>query len=266
MNTPLLQIQNLSTGYFWKNRKSKLLHQSLNMKLAAGELVCVLGPNGAGKSTLLRTLLGFQKPLDGEVLYGGTLLKELSVKEMAKIVSVVLTDRIEDAFLTAYEIVASGRYPYGSFSGRLTSEDKEIILEVVRQVGIENYMHRLFSTLSDGEKQKTMIARAIAQNTPLIFLDEPAAFIDSPTKVMLMELLKSLAHKHNKGVLLTTHDMEPALRFADKLWLLGNKGEFEEGEPQNLVNEGSINRFFDNEDVVFDGESKRFEKRKNESK
>ena len=266
MSTPLLQIRNLSTGFFPKKKESKLLHTALSMELTAGELVCVLGPNGAGKSTLLRTLLGFQKPLEGEVLYSGNSLKDLSVKEMAKIVSVVLTDRVEDSFLTAYEIVASGRYPYGSFTGRLNENDRAIIQKVIRQLGIENFVNRLFSTLSDGEKQKTMIARAIAQQTPLIFLDEPAAFIDSPTKVMLMELLKNLAHEHKKGILLTTHDMEPALRFADKLWLLGTNGDFKEGKPQQLIREGSINLFFDNEEVVFDAESKRFEKRKNESK
>jgi iron complex transport system ATP-binding protein len=162
--------------------------------------------------------------------------------------------------------VASGRYPHGSYTGRLKENDRTIIQKVIQQLGIENFVNRLFSTLSDGEKQKTMIARAIAQQTPLIFLDEPAAYIDSPTKVMLMELLKNLAHEHKKGILLTTHDMEPALRFADKLWLLGTKGDFKEGKPQQLIREGSINLFFDNEEVVFDAEAKRFEKRINEPK
>ncbi|RLD39988.1 MAG: ABC transporter ATP-binding protein [Bacteroidetes bacterium] len=260
MTNPLLQTKNLSTGYFPKKRESKVLHQSLNMDLAAGELVCVLGPNGAGKSTLLRTLLGFQKSLKGEIYYSGRSLKELSVREMAKIVSVVLTDRIDDSFLTVYEVVATGRYPYGSFTGRLKDIDKQIIQNVIQRLGIGNFVSQLFSTLSDGEKQKTMIARAIAQETPLIFLDEPAAFIDSPSKVVLMEILKKLAHDQDKGILLTTHDMEPALRFADKLWLLGTDGEFEEGEPRELIKNGSINRFFDNEEVVFNRETVRFEK------
>jgi len=260
MITPLLQIKNLSTGYFPKKRESKVLHQALNMDLAAGELVCILGPNGAGKSTLLRTLLGFQKSLKGETYYSGRSLKELSVQEMAKIVSVVLTDRIDDSFLTVYEVVATGRYPYGSFTGSLKDSDKEIVQNAIQQLGIENFSSQLFSTLSDGEKQKTMIARAIAQETPLIFLDEPAAFIDSPSKVSLMEILINLAHEHKKGILLTTHDMEPALRFADKLWLLGINGEFEEGEPQKLIEDGSINRFFDNEEVVFNKDKVRFEK------
>jgi len=260
MTIPLLQTKNLSTGYFPKKRESKVLHQSLNMDLAAGELVCVLGPNGAGKSTLLRTLLGFQKSLKGEIYYSGRSLKELSVREMAKIVSVVLTDRIDDSFLTVYEVVATGRYPYGSFTGRLKDIDKQIIQNTIQQLGIGNFVSQLFSTLSDGEKQKAMIARAIAQETPLIFLDEPAAFIDSPSKVVLMEILKKLAHDQNKGILLTTHDMEPALRFADKLWLLGTDGEFEVGEPRELIKNGSINRFFDNDEVVFNRETVRFEK------
>ncbi|MCF6171239.1 MAG: ABC transporter ATP-binding protein [Bacteroidales bacterium] len=263
MRKPLLKIKNLSTGYFPKKRESRVLHQSLNMELAAGEMVCILGPNGTGKSTLLRTLLGFQRPLNGEVFYSGCSLKELSVKEMAMEISVVLTDRIDDSFLTVYEVAATGRYPYGSLSGRLGINDRKIISGAIQQVGIEHISRQLFSTLSDGEKQKTMIARAIAQDTPLIFLDEPAAFIDSPNKVIIMELLKKLAHEHHKGILLTTHDMEPALRFADKLWLLGTSGEFEEGPPETLVEQGSINRLFDTDVVVFNSTARRFEKREN---
>lgn len=263
MRIPLLNIENLSTGYALRNKAKLGLHQGLNLKLEAGELICILGPNGAGKSTLLRTLLGFQKSLNGEVYYSGIALKDMSVKALAKHVSVVLTDRIDDSFLTAEEIIVSGRFPYASFSGRLKAEDREMIEQAIQQVGVTAFRSQLFSTLSDGEKQKTMIARAIAQDTPLIFLDEPAAFIDSPNKVVVMEMLRKLAHVHNKGILLTTHDMEPALRFADKLWLLGNKGEFEEGVPQALVQGGSINRFFDNDEVAFNPTALRFEKTKN---
>lgn len=260
MTEQLLQIKNLSTGYQSKRKEALVLHKSLHMDLAAGEMVCILGPNGAGKSTLLRTLLGFQKALHGETYYSGNALKDISVRKLARYVSVVLTDRIDDSFLTAEEIIVSGRFPYASFSGRLQVKDRQMIEQAIEQVGVTAFRSQLFSTLSDGEKQKTMIARAIAQDTPLIFLDEPAAFIDSPNKVVVMEMLRQLSHVHKKGILLTTHDMEPALRFADKLWLLGNKGEFEAGSPQTLVQNGSINRFFDNEEVMFNRADRRFEK------
>ncbi len=262
MTKTLLKTGNLTTGYFPRRKESVVLQRKLNVQLTAGEMVCILGPNGAGKSTLLRTLLGFQKALSGEVFYSGRSLRNLTIGEVAREVSVVLTDRIGDSFLTVYEVVASGRYPYASFTGRLHEQDRQIIADAIRQAGIENIANQQFLTLSDGEKQKTMIARALAQDTPMIFLDEPAAFIDSPNKVMVMEMLKTLAHGHEKAVLLTTHDMEPALRFADRIWLLGVNGEFEEGVPDELVRRGSINRLFDNETVVFDSTARRFEKRK----
>jgi iron complex transport system ATP-binding protein len=259
----LLEIKKLETGFELKNRKNQSLHKSLNFELIEGQFVSLLGPNGAGKSTFLRTLLGFQKTLSGDVLYDGMLLHSIGVKELAKKVSVVLTDKIDESFLTVYEIVSTGRYPYTGFSGRLTKEDHHFCIEALGLVGMQQFSERIFQQLSDGEKQKVLIARAVAQQTPLIFLDEPVAFIDAPGKVEIMELLKHLSHAHQKGILAATHDMEAAIRFSDKLWLLGHHGEVDKGTPHELLKNGIINKFFDKNDFVLNREKLIFEKKSN---
>ncbi len=257
----LLNIDNISTGYHWGSKKELVLHQALSAQLSAGEMVCVLGVNGSGKSTFLRTLLGFENLNKGEVYYGGDSLKKLSVSELSKKVAVVLTDKIDDSFLTSYEIVSSGRYPYASYTGKLKPKDHDIIVRSIALVGAEKLSNHYFRNLSDGEKQRVMIARAIAQDTELIFLDEPAAFIDSPGKFSLMELLKTLSHDFHKGILLTTHDLEPALRFADTLWLFSRDGRFASGKPDFLVESNAINTFFDTQELSFNKKSQRFERR-----
>ena len=186
-------------------------------------------------------------------------LSQLSKKEISTLVAVVLTDKIYDRYLTAYDIVGTGRYPYGSFTGKLTKIDKEKIQNAFNVVGAHELNSRYFYSLSDGEKQKVLLARAIAQDTPLIFLDEPTAFIDSPGKVIIMNLLKELVTVHNKSILLTTHDTELALNYASKLWLLGKENYFKEGDPEELVKSGMINRLFDREGVMFNIKSKKFE-------
>lgn len=256
----LLEINGLETG-FELNRGNKLsLHKSLGFKLNCGQFVSILGPNGAGKSTFIRTLLGFIKALSGEVLYEGISLHDLGVKELAKKVAVVLTEKIDESYLTVYEIVSTGRYPYSGFSGRLTDEDHAYINEALNLVGMQKFADRDYQQLSDGEKQKVLIARAVAQQTPLIYLDEPVAFIDAPGKVELMELLKYLSHVHQKGILAATHDLEAAIRFSDQLWLLGNHGEVAKGDPKELLKNGIINSFFDKNDVSLNREKLIFEK------
>jgi len=248
----------LSTGFKLSAGKVKRLQHGLDLELLQGNLICVLGPNGSGKSTLLKTLLGFLKPLEGDVLINDKLTSEISIRDRAKLVSVVLTDKVDDFYLTAFEIALMGRYPHGSFSSRISKEDKEIVATTFVQLGISNLLESVFSKLSDGEKQKVMIARAIVQDTPFIFMDEPVAFIDSPGKVGIMHLVKKLTKEFNKGVLMATHDIEAAVDYADQLWLLGKNGEFEEGLPQNLIGSGSLNRFFDQQNIIFDKKTKRF--------
>lgn len=255
----LLKIENLVTGYNLSRSKIVSLHQNINMVVGKGELIALLGPNGAGKSTLLKSLTAIIPVLGGNIYYGGKDLNKLSRKEVAQLVAIVLTDKIADRYLTAYDIVGTGRYPYGSFTGKLTSLDKEKISNAFKVVGAEELINRVYYSLSDGEKQKIMLARAIAQDTPLILLDEPTAYIDSPGKVIIMNLLSDLVSKHNKTILLTTHDTELALNYATRLWLLGKENYFEEGIPDDMVNSGLINNLFDREGVVFNKGNRRFE-------
>lgn len=256
----LLEINGLETGFELKKGNKLSLHKSLDFKLNCGQFVSILGPNGAGKSTFIRTLLGFIKALSGEVLYEGISLHDLGVKELAKKVAVVLTEKIDESYLTVYEIVSTGRYPYSGFSGRLTDEDHAYINEALNLVGMQKFADRNYQQLSDGEKQKVLIARAVAQQTPLIYLDEPVAFIDAPGKVEVMELLKYLSHVHQKGILAATHDLEAAIRFSDQLWLLGNHGDVAKGDPKELLKNGIINNFFDKNDVSLNREKLIFEK------
>ena len=256
----LLKIENLETGFDFQKGNKVRLHHSLNFELHERQFVSILGPNGAGKSTFIRTLLGFQKALSGDVLYENESLHSIGIAELAKKVAVVLTDKIDESFLTVYEIVSTGRYPYTGFSGRLTAEDHTIITDALRLVGMNSFINRSFQQLSDGEKQKVLIARAVAQQTPIIILDEPVAFIDAPGKVEIMELLKYLSHIHQKGVIAATHDLEAALRFSDQLWLLGNNGKVASGKPKELLEKGVINTFFDKGDITLNKEKIIFEK------
>jgi iron complex transport system ATP-binding protein len=255
----ILSIENLSTGYRLSHSRTISLHQNLNFKVGIGELITLLGPNGAGKSTLLKSLVGIIPVLDGDIYYNGTNLKNLSRKEIARLVAVVLTDKIDDKYLSSYDIVGTGRYPYGSFTGKLTAVENKKIINALNVVGANELIYRYFHSLSDGEKQKVLIARAIAQDTPIILLDEPNAFIDSPGRVIIMNLLNELILKHNKTILLTTHDTELALRYATSLWLLGKENYFKVGTPDKMAESGLINQLFDREGVVFNKVSKRFE-------
>ncbi len=255
----LLEVNNLATGYKLSRSKIIELHQNLKLSIKEGELVALLGPNGAGKSTLIRTLIGMLPSLNGNIYYKGKSLNELSHKDIAKNVALVLTDKIEDMYLTSFDIVGTGRYPYGSFVGKLSEDDHAKIKNALILVGAFELINRYFYSLSDGEKQKVLLARAIAQDTPLIILDEPTAFIDSPGKIEIMRLLTDLVVKHQKSILMTTHDTELALIFASRLILLGKEGLFVDGNPDELVKNGTINRFFDRKGVVFNKANRKFE-------
>jgi len=257
----ILNIKDLTTAYYVGTRKEKTLHQNIFAEVQQGELICVLGLNGTGKTTLIRTLLGIQKKGKGEVFYNEKPLKNINIRDLSRLVSVVLTDKIDDSFLKVFDLVATGRFPYGNISGKLSEDDINIITYSMILMKVEHLNDRVFAQLSDGEKQRVLIARAIAQDTSLIMLDEPAAFIDSPGKIGIMELLKGLTIKNKKAILMTTHDIESALRYADEVWILGKNGEFETGKPEIVTNSGLINEYFDNEEVIFNKSKLRFEKR-----
>lgn len=197
--------------------------EDISLSLPCGRLVCLLGPNGAGKSTLLRTLCGFQPPIEGTVTISGSDITTMSAAEVARLVSVVLTDRPLTPSLTAAEMVGMGRAPYTGFWGRLSDDDRRLVSEAMQAVGIAPLATRRMGQLSDGERQKVMIAKALAQHTPVIVLDEPTAFLDYPSKVAVMKTLARLAHDEGKTILMSTHDLELAAQLGDELMEIENK-------------------------------------------
>lgn len=197
--------------------------EDISLSLPCGRLVCLLGPNGAGKSTLLRTLCGFQPPIEGTVTISGSDITTMSAAEVARLVSVVLTDRPLTPSLTAREMVGMGRAPYTGFWGRLSDDDRRLVSEAMQTVGVDSLATRRMGQLSDGERQKVMIAKALAQHTPVIVLDEPTAFLDYPSKVAVMKTLARLAHDEGKTILMSTHDLELAAQLGDELMEIENK-------------------------------------------
>lgn len=194
----------------------------LNGKAQRGELTCLLGRNGTGKSTLLYTIAGLLPALQGTVVVEDKAIDKLSSQERARLMSVVLTQRPENFNVTVSELVALGRSPYTGFWGSLRAEDQRAVAEALDVVGITALARRRFNRLSDGERQKVMISRALAQQTPVILLDEPTAFLDHPAKVETFQLLSRMAHSLQKTILLSTHDVEIALEVAGSLWVLNN--------------------------------------------
>lgn len=221
-------------------------------------LTCLLGRNGSGKSTLLRTLSAFQPPVGGDIFVDGERIDEMSDVEKSRLIGVVLTEKINGENLTATELVALGRSPYTNFWGRLREDDRQVVEKSLAMVGASNLADRRVATLSDGERQKVMIAKALAQETPIILLDEPTAFLDYPGKVEIMIILRKLAREEGKIIFLSTHDLEVALQIADSIWLLDRDGGVTTGSPEQLAKSGVINSYFDTYDLSFDSATMRF--------
>jgi len=248
--TPLLTAKNLDTGYRSGGKKIIVGERLPELSVRTGRLICVLGPNGSGKSTLLRTLAGLQPALSGTVSIGGR--TGLSTVELARQISLVLTDRVRGSNLDVYSLVALGRYPWSGWLGTLTGADRSIIRQAADAAGIVHLLERKVHTLSDGENQKVMLARALAQDTPILMLDEPTAHLDLPSRIRLMRLLHRLAREMNKGILLSTHELDLALQAADEVWLLQTHGPLHKGAPEDLVLDGIFEAVFEKEDVHFD--------------
>jgi iron complex transport system ATP-binding protein len=215
----ILTTHKLSIGYS-KKGKVNIVQSELNLKLQSGELVCMIGPNGSGKSTLLRTLTGLQKPLTGNTTIDGKEISKLKQREKALMISLVLTERVEIENATVYNLVSLGRHPHSNWWGNVTNEEDAIIREAIEMVHLEHKMHQNINELSDGERQRAMIAKALAQDTPIIMLDEPPAHLDLPNRVEIMLLLHRLAHKTDKAIILSTHELDLALQAADRIWLI----------------------------------------------
>ncbi|RRD06708.1 ABC transporter ATP-binding protein [Arachnia propionica] len=238
----LLRLDGLTVGY-----GRRLVRAGLDAELAAGELVCLVGPNGAGKSTLLRSLCGLQPVLSGRILLDDLDLGTLSAVQRARRVAAVLTDAVDPGLLSVAEVVALGRHPHTGWAARLSSHDRRVVAESLAGVGAAMLREKRFAELSDGQRQRVMIARALAQEPRLLLLDEPTAFLDPPGRLQVFELLAQLAVERGIGVLVSTHDVEVAARQADRLWVLGEGSGLTIGSPSALARDGTLTRAFGGE-------------------
>lgn len=248
---PILSASKLSIGY----RKGKTITpviSGLNLDIKKGRLVALLGANGIGKSTLLRTLVGSQRPLAGSVKISGTDIGEISRKELSLLLGIVNTDRTQTGGLMVKELVALGRQPYTGFLGILSREDRRIIDESMQQAGISHKANCFLAELSDGERQKVMIAKALAQCTPIIILDEPTAFLDVASRMETMLLLHRLAHEHDKAILLSSHDLSQSMMLADELWVITHDRKIISGNTEDVVLSGAMDKIFTSQHINFD--------------
>ena len=246
-----ITAKQLSIGY-QHSAGETIVASGLDCSLRGGEFVCLLGPNGAGKSTLIRTLAGMQKPLAGELRLSGKVMRDIAPRERARAVSVVLTEAMPLGMMDAYSLVSLGRHPYSGWFGGLTGQDRGRIDWSIDAVGARPLANRQVSELSDGERQKISIARALAQEAKLMLLDEPTAFLDLPRRVELMSILRNLAHQENLALLLSTHDLDLALRFADRVWLMTPEGNLLQAAPEALALNGKFAEVFATENLDWD--------------
>ena len=246
-----IELRNLSIGYQTKHG-IKTVATGIDGTIKSGELTCLLGANGVGKSTLLKTLSSFQPKTGGEILLEGRELSEYSDKQLSRLIGVVLTEKPDVRNMTVRELVSLGRSPYTGFWGTYSKDDLQVVDEAIAMVGVEPLKKRMVHTLSDGERQKVMIAKALAQQTPVIYLDEPTAFLDYPSKVEVLQLLCRISREADKVIFLSTHDVELALQMADTIWLMTQGEAVAIGSPKALAEQGALGRFIEREGIVFD--------------
>ncbi len=250
-----LELRDLYIGYA-EDAGRHIVAEALSASLPKGTMACLVGANGVGKSTLMRTLSGFQPALRGEVLVDGKRLEEYNPRELSERVGVVLTERESVPDLTVEEVVAIGRMPYTNFWGKLRAADRKAVDEAIALVGIEHLRHKKIGCVSDGERQKAMIAKALAQQTGIILLDEPTAFLDYGSKVSVMRLLRQLAHEQGKAILLSTHDLEIAFQTADEVWMLQRNG-LQTGSLDALEQQGTVSAFLAQSGLRYEAENRR---------
>jgi iron complex transport system ATP-binding protein len=245
---PVLSAKEFSIGY-GQGKRVTVIAEQLDLSLNSGEVVCLLGPNGVGKSTLIRTLAGMQPPLAGQVTIGGDDISRLDRMTLAQRISVMLTDRTIPMMMTAREMVSLGRFPHTNWLNQFSQADHQAVENALNAVGAAGLADRLLSELSDGERQKVMIARSLAQQPLVLMMDEPTAFLDLPRRIEMMYLLKRVASETACAVLLSTHDLDLALRHADQVWLMWENGQLATGTAAELLESGAFNRAFG---VLFD--------------
>jgi iron complex transport system ATP-binding protein len=254
--TIILQASNISIGYSNK-KETSVVASEVNLSLEKGKLTALIGANGIGKSTLLRTLIGIQKPLIGKVFLEEKDIHSIDNLTLAQHLSVVLTDKLPPSNLTVFELIALGRQPYTNWIGKLTEEDIAKVNEALELTQISHLAHKRHHEISDGQLQITLIARALAQDTPLIILDEPTTHLDLLHKVTLLKLLKKLTLETGKCILFSTHDIDMAIQLSDEMIIMTPESVVQD-QPCNLIMKGSFNTLFQDEHILFDAEKGKF--------
>ena len=252
----MLDLRSLAVGY--RNARGALL-SGIDLTAAPGDFICILGRNGAGKSTLMRTIAALQPSLDGAVLLDDEDVSSMRPATRARRIAVVLTERQFNPGLRVEDVVALARQPFTGWRGGLADDDRAAISEAVAVAGVEPFLRRFFNDLSDGERQRVMISRALAQTPRLMVLDEITAFLDLPSRMEMMALLRSHAKQKGHVVLLSSHDLDLSLQLADCVWLLDGAGGFSIGTPETLSESGAVGRAFDTEAIRFSPSQGRFE-------
>jgi len=247
-----LEISKLEIGYPKYRKGAIKVAGPIDISIGEGELICLLGPNGVGKTTLLRTMAGIQPSIRGFISILNHNISEISNKELAKFLSVVLTDRIISGNLTVYELISLGRTPYTGWFGNLGKVDKAKIQWAIDNTEIWHLVHKSIHELSDGERQKVMVTRALAQDTPVILLDEPTAHLDLPNRIDIVRLLRNLARETKKAIIMSTHELDLALQVADKIWLMTMENHMYAGSPEDLVLNDIFGKTFTKEGITFD--------------
>lgn len=248
---PVLLTKNLEIGFVLNNHKKKIVYSDINISAAKGELVAIIGRNGIGKSTLLRTLANLQKSLAGEILIKGAEINELKRIEAARIISFVSTEPVRIANLKVFDLVALGRFPHTNWAGRLKQHDRKLVQGAIRLAGLEGFEQKSVAEISDGERQRVMIARTLAQETDIVILDEPTAFLDLPGKYEIVRILNDLAANTGKTIIFSTHDLNIAMHRADKIWLM-LPHEIVSGAPEDLVLTDRFADIFKDSELQFD--------------
>lgn len=256
MQKKILHTTNLTIGYTHKS-KSTIIAKNVNINLPSGKLIGLIGANGIGKSTLLKTITGIIKPIDGKVFINEKTIEQFKSEELATQLSIVLTEHLPPSNLSVYEIVALGRQPYTNWLGTLSKEDKSKIEEAINLTEINSFQHKKHFEISDGQLQKTLIARALAQDTDLIILDEPTTHLDLVHKVTLLKLLQKLTHETGKTILYSTHDIDLAIQLCDEMIVI-TENEIHQNQPCQLIEEGIFNSIFKNENIQFDASHGKF--------
>jgi iron complex transport system ATP-binding protein len=251
----ILKIQDLYVGYEQHaNPEEGIVYGPLNTQIPTPEMIGIIGRNGIGKSTLLRTLTGIQRAISGTIFIRGQEISKISRSDRARLISYVSTEAVNVQNLRVMELVSMGRFPYTNWFGKLTRVDHDIIDDSIEQTGINQLLEKPVYQLSDGERQKVMIARALAQDTPVIILDEPTAFLDLPARHETIRLLNNLSRNKNKLIIFSTHDLSIAMDEVDKLWLMTDEGLME-GAPEDLLINQGFRKLFRNSDLDFDAKS-----------